>query len=169
MNKNADWAVVFDLDETLVLTSALEPLRRKRRWAEVYSAFSRTELPVGTLEFLKRISHKAQLGVVTKAPRSYAEKLLAFHQINVPVIAAYHDVKRVKPSPDALLLASHKLGIDPSRCIYVGDDENDVRAARSAGFAPVGVSWGARTDIGLESVCTSWDEAYDEILRLITG
>lgn len=169
MNKNADWAVVFDLDETLVLTSALEPLRRKGRWAEVYSAFSRTELPVGTLEFLKRISQKAQLGVVTKAPRSYAEKLLAFHRINMPVIAAYHDVKRVKPSPEALLLASHKLGIDPSQCIYVGDDGNDVRAARSAGFAPVGVCWGARMDIGLDAVYTSWDEAYDQILRLIAG
>jgi HAD superfamily hydrolase (TIGR01549 family) len=169
MNKDADWAVVFDLDETLVLTSALEPLRRSRRWAEVYSAFSRTELPVGTLEFLKRISQKVQLGVVTKAPRSYAEKLLAFHRIKVPVIAAYHDVTRVKPSPEALLLASHKLGIEPSKCIYVGDDGNDVRAARSAGFAPVAICWGARIDIGLDFVCTSWDEAYDQILRLIAG
>ena len=169
MNKGADWAVVFDLDETLVLTGALEPLRRKGRWAEVYSAFSRTELPLGTLEFLKRVSQKAQLGVVTKAPRSYAEKLLAFHRIKVPVIAAYHDVRRVKPSPEALLLASAKLGIEPSKCIYVGDDANDVQAARSAGFAPVGVCWGARMEIGLDSVCTSWDEAYDQILRLIAG
>jgi HAD superfamily hydrolase (TIGR01549 family) len=169
MNKGTDWAVVFDLDETLVLTSALEPLRRKGRWAEVYAAFSRTELPLGTLDFLKKISQQARIGVVTKAPRSYAEKLLAFHRIKMPVIAAYHDVKRVKPNPDALLLASHKLGIEPSKCIYVGDDGNDVLAARSAGFAPVGVCWGARMDIGLESVCTSWDEAYDQILRLIAG
>jgi hypothetical protein len=26
MNEQADWAVLFDLDETVVLTSALEPL-----------------------------------------------------------------------------------------------------------------------------------------------
>jgi phosphoglycolate phosphatase len=152
-----------------VLTGVLDSLRRKGRWAEVYAAFSRTELPLGTLEFLERISQEARLGVVTKSPRTYAEKLLAFHRMKVPVIAAYHDVKRVKPNPEALLLASQKLGIAPPRCIYVGDDANDVRAARSAGFAPVGVCWGARVNIGLESVCTSWDEAYDEIQRLITG
>src|ERR1700721_782563 len=170
MDKRADWAVMFVLDETLVLTSALEPLRRKRRWIEVYASLDRTRLPRGTLQFLEKVSQKAQLAVVTKAPGSYAERLLAHHGIDIPVVVAYHDVKRVKPHPEGLLLASQKLGIAPSKCIYVGDDGNDVRAARSAGFAPVGGCWGpARMDIGLESVCTSWDEAYEEILRLIAG
>jgi HAD superfamily hydrolase (TIGR01549 family) len=169
MNKGCDWAVVFDLDETLVLTSTLEPLRKKRRWAEVQAAFPMTRLPNGTLKFLDRISLKARLGVVTKSPRPYAENLLWYHQIKIPVIAAYHDVKNVKPHPEALLLASRKLGIVPSKCIYVGDDENDVQAARSAQFIPVGVCWGEKRDIGLSSVCASWDEVYDEILRVIVG
>jgi HAD superfamily hydrolase (TIGR01662 family) len=169
MNKGNNWAVLFDLDDTLVITSALEPLRRTRRWKEVYAAFDQTRLPQGTVRFLERISAKAQLGVVTKAPRSYAEKLLAHHAIKVPIIVAYHDVKRVKPDPEALLLASKRLGIDPSRCIYVGDDGNDVQAARSAGFAPIGVCWDEPLDIGVEPICINWDEVHDAILRLIAG
>ncbi len=169
MNKTSDWAVVFDLDETLVLTSALEPLRKGRRWAEVYAAFPRTQLPNGTLQFLEKISQKARLGVVTKAPRPYAEKLLLFHGIKIPVIAAFHDVRNVKPHPEALLLAAQKLGIVRSKCIYVGDDANDVEAARAAQFSPIGVCWGNQVDIGLSSVCPNWDEVYDQILRMIAG
>jgi HAD superfamily hydrolase (TIGR01549 family) len=169
MNKRGDWAVMFDLDETLVLTGALESLRRRRRWTEVYASLDQTRLPRGTLQFLRKVSQMAKLAVVTKAIGPYAKRLLAHHGINIPVVVAYYDVKRVKPDPEGLLLASQRLGVAPSRCIYVGDDENDVRAARSAGFAPIGVCWGTSMDIGLESVCTSWDQAYDEILRLIAG
>lgn len=169
MDKSSDWAVVFDLDETLVLTRALEPLRKGRRWPEVYAAFARTRLPNGTLQFLEKISQKAQLGVVTKAPRSYAEKLLFYHGIKIPVVAAYHDVRNVKPHPEALLLAAQKIGIVPLKCIYVGDDADDVQAARSAQFSPIGICWGDEVDIGLSSVCTGWDEVYDQILRLIAG
>lgn len=167
-NDMRDWAVLFDLDETLVLTSAIEPLRRKP-WARAYAAFHRTRLPSGTLEFVEAISQKTLVGVVTKAPRQYAEKLLSYHHIGIPVLVAYHDVDNVKPDPEALLLASQKLGIDPSRCIYVGDDRNDVQAASAAKFTPIGVCWGNQLDIGLSSICTSWDEVYDEVVRLIAG
>lgn len=161
------WAVIFDLDETLVLTSALEPLRKKRMWSDVYAAFDKTQLPSGTLKFLKRVAKIAQIGVVTKAPRSYAERLLAHYGMEIPVLAAYHDVKKIKPDPEALLLASKKLGIPCARCIYIGDDANDVRAAQAAGMTPFGVRWGKQIDIGLKSVCASWDEVWEEISRLI--
>jgi HAD superfamily hydrolase (TIGR01549 family) len=164
-----DWAVVFDLDETLVLTSALEPLRKKRVWPDVYKAFDKTKLPNGTLEFIKKAGKIAYLGVVTKAPRSYAEKLLAHSGIQVAVLVAFHDVKKIKPAPEALLLASQKIGVPVSRCIYIGDDENDVKAARAAGYTPIGVCWGREANIGLNSVCKSWDEVYEEISRLIKG
>jgi HAD superfamily hydrolase (TIGR01509 family) len=166
-NAENNWAVVFDLDETLVLTTALEALRKTRRWKEVYASFDQTSLPQGTLRFLERIARKAQLGVVTKAPRAYAERLLAHHAIQVPVVVAFHDVSRVKPDPEALLLASKRMGIPPIRCIYVGDDANDVRASQAAGFTPVGVCWGQPIEIGIKPVHASWEGVYEEIMRLI--
>lgn len=111
---NGDWAVILDLDETLVLTSNLEGLRKARNWSKVYAAFDRTSLPQGTLEFIEKISRTARVGVVTKSPRSYAERLLEHHGIEVPVIVAFHDVRRVKPDPEALLKASQKLSSVPS-------------------------------------------------------
>ncbi len=157
MKNSSDWAVLFDLDETLVLTSALEALRGSRRWPQVYAAFPKTRLPNGTLQFLEKLCDKARLGVVTETPRSYAGKLLSYHKIKIPVVVAYHDVRSVKPHPEALLLAARKLGIEPSKCIYVGDDANDVRAARSAKFIPVGICWSNQADIRISSICTSWD------------
>jgi HAD superfamily hydrolase (TIGR01549 family) len=166
---NHDWAVIFDLDETLVRTNALEPLRRSRAWGKVYDSFDQTTLPDGTIEFIRKLTQIAQLGVVTKAPSVYAKKLLAFYKIDIPVLAGYHEVKKRKPDPEGLLLASSLLGLPASRCIYVGDDSNDVIAARAAGFTPLGVCWGNPIEIGMKSVCKSWDQVYEEIVRIIKG
>src|SRR5258705_7364048 len=104
-------AVLFDLDETLVLTSALEPLRKRRNWPTVYANFSQTALPPATLEFIAKLKALSgvEIGVVTKAPRPYAEKLLKFHEIDIPVLVAYHDVARQKPHPDSLIKAAERL------------------------------------------------------------
>src|SRR6266446_5899894 len=86
MEKAREWAVLFDLDETLVITYALETLRNTGRWAEVRAGFPKTRLPNGTVTFLEKLSAKVRVGVVTKAPRWYAEQLLAYHALNIPVI-----------------------------------------------------------------------------------
>jgi HAD superfamily hydrolase (TIGR01549 family) len=110
-------AVLFDLDETLVLTSAIEPLRRLRRWSKVYASFGQTTLPPGTVDFVARLRglKNVGLGVVTKSPRPYAEKLLKFHEIEIPVLVAYHDVGRHKPHPEGLLRAAKSLSVPPSQ------------------------------------------------------
>jgi len=61
-------AILFDLDETLVLTSALEPLRKRRNWPRVYANFSQTELPPATLNFIAKVKALTgvEIGVVTK-------------------------------------------------------------------------------------------------------
>ncbi|MDO8347582.1 MAG: HAD-IA family hydrolase [Rugosibacter sp.] len=49
---------------------------------------------------------------------------------------------RPKPFPDSLQLASTSIGVDAARCIYVGDDERDVIAGRSAGMKTIIALWG---------------------------
>lgn len=51
---------------------------------------------------------------------------------------------RKKPEPDQLFLASHSLVVKPGQCVYVGDDERDIVAARRAGMKSVAVLWGYR-------------------------
>jgi phosphoglycolate phosphatase len=49
---------------------------------------------------------------------------------------------RPKPAPDPLWLASAIAGADPARCLYVGDDQRDIQAARAAGMNAIAAAWG---------------------------
>lgn len=42
-----------------------------------------------------------------------------------------------KPSPRLILAAAAKLGVDPSRCAYIGDIGSDMQAAAAAGARPI--------------------------------
>jgi len=163
---NSKKAVLLDLDETLVLTSALEPLRKLRSWPKVYANFAQTQLPPETLKFVSdlRALGDVEIGVVTKAPRLYAQKLLSFHGLEVPVLVAYHDVSRHKPDPEALLKAAAKLDLPASRCIYIGDHPDDIEAPAAATCAGIGVTWAG--ECGIAGACESWRAVYDRVVLI---
>jgi HAD superfamily hydrolase (TIGR01549 family) len=166
------WGVLLDLDQTLILTDAIEPLRRRRAWSKVYESFAETTLPPGTHEFLAKVGALAELGVVTTSPKSYAVRLLSYHRLRLPVLVAYHDVAHRKPDPEPILKAAVKLGVEPGRCIHVGDQLADIEAALSAGAAAVALSWdGALDKVTVEgkatAYCTDWDEVYEVIATIV--
>lgn len=47
-----------------------------------------------------------------------------------------------KPHPAPLLEAARQMQIEPSRCIYVGDDERDIAAGLAAGMPTVAATYG---------------------------
>jgi phosphoglycolate phosphatase len=49
---------------------------------------------------------------------------------------------RAKPHPDPLLEAARRLGLEPSGCIYVGDDLRDIQAGHAAGMSSVVALYG---------------------------
>ncbi len=56
-----------------------------------------------------------------------------------------------KPHPAPLFEAARRLGVQPSQCIYVGDDRRDIEAARAAGMHHAAAAWGyiaPREDVG---------------------
>src|SRR5712691_2119606 len=120
------WALLFDLDETLVLTSGIKALRDSRRWSDVYRSFGRTLLAPRTLEFLAQWRADTVMGVVTTSPRRYAEKLLEHHRLDLPVLAAYRDTSRHKPDPAPILYALGKIEVAAADSFYVGDLSEDV-------------------------------------------
>lgn len=72
----------------------------------------------------------------------------------------------LKPHPEPLLKTAEHFGLKPGLCLMVGDSENDVAAARAAGYAIVCVSYGYRqcpTTEGLEA-----DGVIDSIAELPT-
>ena len=81
----------------------------------------------------------------------------------IEVVAALEDTARHKPDPAPLRHGAHVLGVPPGGCVYVGDATVDVLAARAAGMAAVGVTWGAglHEDLlaaGADRVCETVDE-----------
>lgn len=47
-----------------------------------------------------------------------------------------------KPHPEPLFEAARRLGLDPARCLYVGDDERDIVAGLAAGMGTVAATYG---------------------------
>ena len=58
------------------------------------------------------------------------------------VVVGGNQVPRPKPAPDGVEAAARALGLDPARCLYVGDSPLDVGAAEAAGALPVHAGWG---------------------------
>lgn len=58
-----------------------------------------------------------------------------------------------KPHPAPLLEAARRLDVAPARCLYVGDDERDILAARAAGMRSVAAAYGY---LGLEKPPEQW-------------
>jgi phosphoglycolate phosphatase len=50
-----------------------------------------------------------------------------------------------KPDPLPLIVAAQRIGVAAADCVYVGDDERDIAAARAAGMPSVVALWGYRT------------------------
>lgn len=140
--------VLLDLDDTLVLTYKIDRLRRQAQrrevpWNALYAVFDRTTVPPGTHEFVQWLTREATVGVVTSAPRQYAERLLRMHRLSLPVVVAYHDTKRHKPDPQPLARALELLDGQPADAVSIGDLDEDATAALNAGLTPLQMDWDA--------------------------
>jgi 2-phosphoglycolate phosphatase len=73
-------------------------------------------------------------GVVTNKPSDLTHKLLAAMQLDHSVCSVIcGDTLAVsKPDPLPLITAAKECSVDPTRCLYIGDAERDIKAARAA-------------------------------------
>jgi pyrophosphatase PpaX len=85
-----------------------------------------------------------RLGLVTAKRRVTVE--LAFARLPLAgvfeTVVGGDETVRHKPSPEPLQLGLERLGVGPEDAAYVGDSPFDMQAARAAGMAAVGVTWG---------------------------
>ena len=87
-------------------------------------------------------------GIVTNKPVYLAEGVVATMgwSERCAVMLGGDSLPRKKPDPDQLLHACDRLQVAPEQCVYVGDDERDIVAARHAGMRSVAALWGYRLD-----------------------
>jgi len=85
-------------------------------------------------------------GIVTNKPEYLAKQLLPLlgWQTRCAVLIGGDTLPQRKPHPLPLLHAAQTLYVAPADCVYVGDDERDIIAARAAGMPSVVALWGYR-------------------------
>jgi phosphoglycolate phosphatase len=91
-------------------------------------------------------AHGTAWGIVTNKPEYLARKLMPLlsWESRCRVLIGGDTLPVRKPDPLPLLHAARTLGVDPGECMYVGDDERDIIAARAAGMPSVVALWGYR-------------------------
>jgi HAD superfamily hydrolase (TIGR01509 family) len=135
--------VIFDFDQTLVDTSAVEDLRAARNWKAVMARASALPVYDGVTELLKDLHAKGlPLAIVTKSPDMVPKAFIREHKWPIKIVIGYHQVKRPKPDPQGLLLAMEKGDASPEETFHVGDRPEDTEASRLAGVTALGAAWG---------------------------
>lgn len=135
--------VIFDFDLTLVDTRPVEALRTARRWSSVMARAPDLEVYDGIHELIWELdAYDETLAIVTKSPDMVPRFFVKRHKWPIEIVLGYHQVKRRKPDPEALILAMRKAGAEPEDTFHVGDQPEDTEASRAAGVTAIGAGWG---------------------------
>jgi phosphoglycolate phosphatase len=117
------------------------------RWNETSTAYA------GIPEMLTDLSGRGiQLSVLSNKRDDFTQVCVSHFFPSV----AFREVRGeragipIKPNPHAALEIAATMGVEPARCLFVGDSEIDVQTGRHAGMTSVGVLWGFRSQAVLE-------------------
>ncbi len=106
---------------------------------------TRTTVFEGVPEMISAlISAGLPWGVVTNKSSRFTEPLTAAMPLfaSARAIVSGDTTPHAKPHPEPLFEAARRLGVDPKRCVYVGDDERDIVAGLAAGMGTVAATYG---------------------------
>jgi phosphoglycolate phosphatase len=104
-----------------------------------------TRLFDGVAELLEHLEQMPRKwGVVTNKASRFTDPLaraIGFSARAACVVSG-DTTPYAKPHPAPLLHGAQVSGVDPARCIYVGDDLRDIQAGKAAGMRTLAVTWG---------------------------
>ncbi len=99
----------------------------------------------GVLDTLEQL-HRAgkTLAIVTNKPYRFVPAILAAAGLSdyFSLVLGGDSLAQKKPDPAPLLHVCRELNIEPACSLMIGDSENDVLAAKAAGMAVVGLTYG---------------------------
>jgi phosphoglycolate phosphatase len=110
----------------------------------------------GIAEMIQQLVQSGfQWGVVTNKSARFTDPLTRGMPLfsTAGAVVSGDTTPYAKPHPAPLLEAARRLGLDPSRCIYVGDDERDIQAGLAAGMGTVAADYGY---LGDKADTTAW-------------
>lgn len=142
-------------------------------WFEVYEK-QKINLFPGVKRFLKKIKNYYPIGLVTGGSSRRVKKEFHKHGLNniFDIVITGDDTRKKKPDPESLKLCAKKLDVQPKNCMYIGDMDGDIMAAKKAGMISVAVDWGYLHGAFLKKfnpdyMVKSLDELHDIIIKKI--
>lgn len=117
-------------------TSIEDDSRRLRKFFDARVADPSTMIIPESVEFLKRVSDKAPVAVVSGSPRADIEK--AARMMGIADLVRFSlgagDYAKGKPDPSGYLAAAERFGADPASCVVIEDSKVGVAAGVAAGM-----------------------------------
>jgi phosphoglycolate phosphatase-like HAD superfamily hydrolase len=163
-------SVIFDLDQTLVDTSILEPLRKQGRWRDVYTLIPKLSAFLNVDTFLNILIEKKILVVlITTSPSTYCNKILTAFKWKITGSICYHDVyPHIKPDPKAFTKAIEDFDLDIKKTISAGDRDIDIIASNAANIPAIACTWASPNKIALLNSKPNWvANSPDEMIQHI--
>lgn len=160
--------VIFDLDLTLVDTSALEVYRDRNDWKSTYANMNKCSMYKGMRKVLNVLEFSnVEICIVSTSPSSYVKKIVEYFKVPADHIVGYHDAKPIKPAPEPMLKALSLMECNASDVLSFGDRAIDIQASRSAGIVSVACLWGTKEKDSLLSTSPNFIlETPAQILEL---
>ena len=121
------------------------------------NTFVHTKMIDGISKLIEHIEmNKIKWGIVTNKHSKYVNKILKGFSIDedVKYLVTGDMLEETKPSPEGLLKAIEMANVDAANTIYIGDDERDIVAGKSAGMLTVAADFGF---IGPDKDMYSWN------------
>ena len=133
----------------------------------------RTRTFAGVVELIDALLHRQiPWGVVTNKSSRFAIPLTTAMPMfaSASAMICGDTTAYSKPHPEPLLEAARLMGVDPTQCVYIGDDKRDIDAGLAAGMTTVAVTYGY---LGAVSDIDQWGahakiNAIGELLQLIS-
>lgn len=137
------------------------------RWNETSMAYE------GIPEMLAEVGNRGiHLAVLSNKRDDFTQVCVSHYFPSVP----FRDVRGeragvpIKPDPQSALEIATSIGVDPARCLFVGDSEIDIKTGINAGMTSVGVLWGFRARAVLEDAGARILLSHPiELLELLDG
>ena len=87
---------------------------------------------------------KIKWGIMTNKPGFLTDPLVAAIPAlkNASVVISGDTLTEAKPSPLPLLHCAKLMGVQPKRCLYIGDAQRDIQAGKAAGMRTATALWG---------------------------
>ena len=120
--------------------------------------------PKNLQDIIEILHKKYFLGLVTSRIKNGVYDIPQLHNLKqyFDVVVCYEDTENHKPHPEPLLFAAKQMNISPKNLIYIGDQENEIKAAQATGMKIIIYS---KTTYLTADTCTTNFDALPKIIE----